>query len=105
MKFRYRHESSLSGGGIQCSNVLWGETGRWPVQNGKFSPEHPIHVYAAQFEMFAWRGYEVSPFPEGDGFILVLKNNQTADQVIHDIEECFEWQHVQGDPPGTAMNR
>lgn len=105
IRFRYLHDSSLSRHGVQCGKVLWGVAGRWPMTNGQFPAEHPVHADTAQLEMFTWRGYEVTPFPEGDGFIVVLKHNQTADQVVHDIEECFEWRHAPENSHGTVMKQ
>lgn len=94
MKFRYLHESPLSGGGKQCSNIMWDMVGKWPMKAGEFPKEHPVHAYAGQLEEFKSRGYWLSPFPEGDGFTMDLKNNQSADQVVRDIEECLGWERA-----------
>ena len=60
----------------------------------KFPSEHPVNAFAAQLEEFRSRGYWVSPFPEGDGFTMDLKNNQTSNQVVFDIVECFGWENL-----------
>jgi hypothetical protein len=92
MKFRYIHESPLSGGGKQCSNIMWEITGKWPINAGEFPAEHPVNRFASELEDFRGRGYWVSPFPEGDGFTMDLKNNQFAEQVVNDVVECFGWE-------------
>jgi hypothetical protein len=92
MKVRYIHESPLSGGGKQMSNIMW--EGNWPMQRGSFPPDHPCVENADAFEQFKQRGYWASPFPEGDGITLDAKLGQSADQVVRDVVECFGWEVV-----------
>lgn len=92
MKVRYIHESPLSGGGKQASNIMW--EGAWPMRSGKFPDDHPCLANAAAFEQFKQRGCWANPFPEGDGITLDPKKNQTAEQVVRDIQECLGWEVV-----------
>ncbi len=91
LKVRYIHESPLSGGGKQCSNIMWDRTGKWPMKAGVFPAEHPVNRFAKGLAKFRDRGYWVSPFPEGDGFTLDLKKQQSRETAIQDIQECFGW--------------
>ena len=51
---------------------------------------------------FRQRGYWASCFPEGDGITLKWWEDvpsdpdKTAEQVMHDIRECFGWNVVEG---------
>jgi hypothetical protein len=92
MRFRYLHESPLTGGGKQCSNILWDMEGRWPMEAGVFPESHPSRMFAAQLAAFTARGYWVNSFPEGDGFTLDPKSKQSKEQVIRDVQECFGWE-------------
>jgi hypothetical protein len=91
MQVRYIHESPLSGGGKQASNIMW--EGAWPMKSGKFPDEHPCIVHAQAFERFKQLGYWANPFPEGDGITLDPKG-RIAQEVIKDIQECLGWEVV-----------
>lgn len=88
MKVRYIHESPLTGGGKQASNIMW--AGRWPMKAGEFPADHPCVSQQEAFERFKSLGYWANPFPEGDGITLDA-NGRSADQVRSDIMECFGW--------------
>jgi len=102
MKVRYIHESPLSGGGKQASNIMW--EGRWPMKRGELSSDHPCIAQSQEFESFKERGYWANPFPEGDGITLDPKNGQTAAEVVRDIEECLGWEIVNKQTLGVDAN-
>lgn len=91
----YIHRST-EGGVTQAANILWKE--RWPMQAGAFPQEHPSVALPAAFREFKNRGYWANSFPEGDGITLDLKKDQSAEQVVKDIEECFGWEVRKGFP-------
>ncbi|QDU56725.1 hypothetical protein [Aeoliella mucimassa] len=92
MKVRYIHESPLSGGGKQMSNVMW--EGKWPIKHGELPSDHPCLVQSESLESFMQRGYWASTFPEGDGITVDARLGQSAGKVIRDIEECFGWEVI-----------
>ncbi len=83
---------------LHTGNILWKPP--HPMRNGKFPKTHPCAA-GDTFEMemgkqpaieaFRSRGYWASCFPEGDGITMTCSNNQPAEQVAKDIEECFGW--------------
>jgi hypothetical protein len=91
----YVHKST-AGGVTQAANILWKE--KCPMRADEFPPEHPCVASAAAFTQFKARGYWANSFPEGDGITLDLKNDQSAEEVVKDIEECFGWQVRRGFP-------
>lgn len=102
---RYVHEVK----GKHTGNILW--LGRWPMNGGKFPPNHPIggmlkdfrngeYGSSPQIKAFRERGYWASCFPEGYGITLHSANwDKTDEQVRKDIAECFGWTI---DPPAEA---
>lgn len=91
----YVHRST-EGGVTQAANILWNE--KHPMRAGEFPPEHPCVASARAFQEFKARGYWANSFPEGDGITLDLKKDQTAEQVVKDMEECFGWEVRRGFP-------
>ena len=91
MNIRYIHEQKFSDGSKALSNIMWDHVGKWPTKAGNFPPEHPFQTNTQGVENFKEKGYRVYPFPEGDGCSLDLPDDQSREQVIADIEECFGW--------------
>lgn len=91
----YRHRIQ----GVCYANILW--EGRFPMKGGKFPPGHPLsgdgcaggNAYGnhPKLQEFRARGYYASCFPEGDGITVDPLNDQSREQVVQDIEECFGW--------------
>jgi len=99
MKAIYRHQSELAHG-----NILW--EGLFPMRAGAFPRNHPCYAPGevragdVQFgtsdalQTFRERGYWASCFPEGDGITMKAEKEQTPEQVVQDIKECFGWEVV-----------
>lgn len=96
-RVKYVHENP----GVHTGNILWDTA--YEMRSGKFPPNHPCcpgdsgmngecqFGQGPAIEAFRARGYWASCFPEGDGITMTVKNGQSPDQVVRDIEECFGW--------------
>ena len=88
MNIRYIHKSTE--GVTQMANIMWDDE-KWPMKQGSHPPEHPCLQQSDAFAEFKRRGYWANPFPEGDGITLDTLNDQSREDVIRDVEECFGW--------------
>lgn len=113
LKVRYHPQTVRSNGNIMFPR-------RWPMRGGVFPSSHPCatdpkptvmckcrskrhdetdytDVPGEQPESdtplgrFRARGYWASCFPEGDGMCFDPLDGQTGEQVVRDIEACFDW--------------
>ena len=86
---------------VGMGNIIW--DGKYPMRAGKFPSNHPVGGGSMDFgasqdgsensiDNFRKRGYWASCFPEGDGITWKPKNNQTDEQCLKDIQECFGWE-------------
>ena len=115
----YRHPIIDHNGKIlSMANIIWAErdrgsdyyrVSRFAMRAGKFPPTHPCAPFddvepdcsqnggSKSLTKFRARGYWASCFPEGDGITLKWWGaagepcDKTADEVMHDIWECFGW--------------
>lgn len=100
MKVDVRHGAK----GVCYSNIIW--DGRYPMRHGKFPENHPCSdsgdaaftgaseskPSAGNIGKFRERGYWASCFPEGDGITFEPLKEQSREQVLTDIHECFGWE-------------
>ncbi len=80
-------------------NIIWQK--KYPMVGGQFPEGHPVGSGRADdmqlglsegMAMFRQRGYWASCFPEGDGICFKPCNEQTHEQTLIDIAECFGWE-------------
>ena len=85
---------------VGMGNIIWNN--KYPMKAGKFPSNHPVGGAfsgagnsqcgnGSNIDNFRERGYWASCFPEGDGITWEPKNNQTDEQCLKDIRECFNW--------------
>lgn len=98
--------------GLGMGNIIWAErdrgdayyrVSRFAMRGGRFPANHPVAPGEAssnnRAEMggsaglaaFRERGYWASCFPEGDGITWKPEREQSDEQCLADIRECFGW--------------
>ena len=84
---------------VGMGNILW--LGKYPMRAGAFPKEHPVGgKFGPGSEFgdgpnilaFRARGYWASCFPEGDGISWQPIQDQSDEQCLCDIRECFGWE-------------
>ena|ERR1700677_2778878 len=120
-KVKYFHPVLQDGKRLSTANIIWAERDRgsayyrvskFAMNAGKFPANHPCAPLddeapknstqmggSKALTAFRARGYWASCFPEGDGITLKwwdedtpAQPDKTAEQVMHDIRECFGWE-------------
>lgn len=84
--------------GLHYGNIMW--PGKYPMRNGRFPKDHPAAGTdgfglemgnGAGIVAFRAKGYWASCFPEGDGITWQPLKDQSDEQCLSDIRECFGW--------------
>ena len=96
---------------LGMGNIIWAErnlgssyyrVSQYAMRGGKFPATHPVgggHCpsdasqcgESEAITKFRERGYWASCFPEGDGITWEPKRDQSDEQCLADIRECFGW--------------
>ncbi len=99
-------------------NIIWAErdlgssyyrVSKYAMRGGKFPPVHPVGGSSSDpgnelgtgenIKAFRARGYWASCFPEGDGITFEPLRDQTNEQCMIDIRECFGFDATWGREP------